>query len=146
MELADNFMEAKYSLKSSMQMLMEIIASEVIEELEENWGSAQKHMEEFTKNINEFKNTSEDESWGDKYSFKKSEIVDFGESLGQRFNSEFEPGLKKVYNMKKVLLTNSRSVNAETADLKNIKSSLHDMDEELDNAGSDIISELKTWN
>ena len=121
MMLSDDFMEAKYNIKSCEQLLMEIINSENTAELQEDWALTQEQIDEFDANVNSFKESAMDETWGVEYASKKSEIINLAETLDKKHNDVFTPTIKKIYDLKTKIFSDAQMINADIEQLHSIE-------------------------
>jgi methyl-accepting chemotaxis protein len=137
-ELADNMSEAKYNIRSDMQVIMEMLASENIEELEEWWAFHHTNVSEYDNNITLLINTAKDTSWGKGFEVMKHEIAAKGIGLDSIHNTTFQPAIQSLYELKKKVLAENLN-----ADSLGIAKKLHDLDKEADEEGEVVIAAMK---
>jgi methyl-accepting chemotaxis protein len=144
-ELADNMSESKYAIRSSMQAIMELLASENNDELDEWWKMHQKHVSGFDENIELLCKNSRDVAWGKEYSTMKQQVFIKGIDIDKTHNETFQPYVKSLYELKKQILDDIIKNNEFENEEEIIKkeSKLHEFDKKADEAGEIIVTVME---
>jgi methyl-accepting chemotaxis protein len=138
-ELADHMSESKYAIRSSMQAIMELLASENETELSEWWGMHQVNVETFDQNINGLVTKTNDNAWGEEFGVLKHEVNTGSLNLDKTHNDIFQPAVEALYESKKKILEGSQ----DTATLSQAEEELHQFDKNADKAGEEIVQKME---
>jgi methyl-accepting chemotaxis protein len=134
-ELADNMSESKYAIRSSMQAIMEMLASETPSELEEWWAMHKRNVETFDENINSLTSNTKDETWGKEYIDLKHKVNSGSLNLDKSHNNVLQPAVQSLYEAKKKILEGEEKPEL----IAQIEKKLHGFDKKADVAGEEIV-------
>ena len=138
-EWADAIMEAKYAVKSDMQLLMEVLQTNSEQELNAYWSEHLGFVESYDTDMKNLINLSADNSWGHEFAGTKAKIDKIAAELDEKHNTLLVPAFEEVKSIKKQLIENSDNASSER-----ILAKLEELDNTLDNAGNEIIKSLET--
>jgi methyl-accepting chemotaxis protein len=137
--LADNMGESKYAVRSSMQCIMEMLASENIEELDEWWGLHKESVEAFDDNIKQLGDNTKDDSWGKGYNELKQTVNSSTIMLAKSHKDVFQPAVQSLYEAKKKILEGQEDLEL----LDQIAERLHGYDKKADKVGEEIVEVMQ---
>jgi methyl-accepting chemotaxis protein len=138
-KLADNMSESKYAIRSSMQAIMEMLASENTTELEEWWALHKESVDAFDDNIKGLTTNSQSENWGVEYADLKDGVNNESLNLDKAHDNVFQPAVLSLYDAKKRILEEDQMTEA----LTKIEAKLHDYDKKADFAGEQIVASME---
>ena len=131
--LADHIMEAKYSMRTDMQLVMEMLAAPNMEELTEFNNDHNNAVKDFDENIEGLITGVNDESWGFEFNTKKKEVATKAEMLDNLHNSKIMPAINELYATQKEIM----ETGSNTEDEK-----LRALDRGVDTNAHIVINEL----
>ncbi len=131
--LADDIMEAKYYMRSNMQLVMEIIAAEDTAQLKNMYTEYSISQKQFIENIHSLKKNLSDSVWTHEYSLLRNEIIKDCDKIEDDYYEKIVPALDRVYTITYEILENQNLT------LKPVIGSLDDL---IDKAGIDVIQKL----
>ncbi len=134
-ELADNMSESKYAIRSSMQAIMEMLASENPSELEEWWIMHGQNIEAFDEKISLLTTNTKDETWGEEYIDLKHRVNTGSLNLDKSHNNVFQPAVQSLYEAKKKILEGDEKPEL----IEQISEKLHAYDKKADVVGEEIV-------
>lgn len=138
-ELADNMSESKYAIRSSMQAIMEMLASENTSELEEWWSMHKQNIETFDEKITLLTTNTTDETWGLAYADLKHSVNTGSLNLDKSHNNVFQPAVQALYEAKKKILEGNEKPEL----IEQIEEKLHEYDKKADVAGEEIVESME---
>lgn len=156
--MADAVMEAKYSLRSDMQLLMEILASHNEDEFNEEWVSHENAIEDYDDNIEAILALADDETWGQEYNELKKEISKIAEEVEETHNTVIVPNFLQVKDLKLELIEASDELlsvesmvemmeieenTTASEKINELDEALDELDEKTDEAGIEVIDILE---
>ncbi|PBQ33762.1 chemotaxis protein [Sphingobacteriaceae bacterium] len=115
MKLSDALNEAKYNLTWDKQLVMEVLASEATEEVEEQVTNHTEAIKGFDKNINIIQELCGTKEWGLKFDTIKERVSKIARTLDETHNTELTPLFNKLHAQKieyLKLLENTSQVHA----------------------------------
>lgn len=136
-DVADALMEAKYILRTEMQLVMEIIETQNLEDFNENWKLHLDLVENFDDNVNKMLSLSKDETWGHEYKELKSQIAMVSENMESKHNTSIIPNLNQLKENKLKSLNSSNNSEKEI-----LYSEISEIDNEIDRAGEEMSDDL----
>ncbi len=131
--LADDIMEAKYYMRSNMQLVMEIIAAKDTAELKKMYTEYSISQKQFIENIHSLKKDLSDSVWNLQYSLLRNEIIKGCDKIEGDYSEKIVPAIDSVYTITYEIFENQNLT------LKTVDSSL---DDHIDKAGNDVIQKL----
>jgi methyl-accepting chemotaxis protein len=132
--VVDAAMEMKLAVRSDMQMIMELLASEDISKLDEMWKEHLQFVNDFDLFYAAILNGTET-SEGTIYATENEGVKTILENAEGIHNDQFLPGIDKIYRLKKTLLTSNQSD-------EKIVSALHETDKKADATGEELMELL----
>ncbi|MBN1182146.1 MAG: HAMP domain-containing protein [Bacteroidales bacterium] len=147
-EMADAIMEAKYAVRSDMQLLMEILTDNDQESFNKDWADHEIAMNSFDENINAIISNAEDNGWGQKYTSTKSDIKKTANDVGEHHDNNIIPNFKSIKEYTEKLLEiagkdeSSESI-SDLTEIADIQKNLSHLDETTDEAGIEVITKLE---
>ncbi|OFX21210.1 MAG: hypothetical protein A2033_04925 [Bacteroidetes bacterium GWA2_31_9] len=139
-ELADAIMEAKYNIRSDMQMLMEILEDNELAEFNVFSNEHDRFTKDYNKNFNEIINSVIDNSWGINYLSMKNNVKIECEKTTDKFQT-FSNSYGQVIELKQNYFNRLKIV--ENDDTVSIESNLAKLDKTIDENGTVIIDILE---
>lgn len=137
--LADNVMEAKFAVKSDMQMFMEIIASHDKEDLDKFWAEHLEYVKMFDDNIDGIIALCQDNTWGIDFTQLKKTIDNAADETGTEHNDILAPAFNETYNiMIEFVSTDSAKVRKRSE----LETSMEKYDKTVDLTGNKIIASI----
>ena len=134
--LIDAAMEMKLSVAQDMQIIMELLASENINELDEAWAEHLEHVKWFDTFAGGIQNGAETDE-GKIYKAKDENLIKIVEEADNFHNNEFQPRMLEIYQiMKKVHTGELKLKDAAT------QARLHRADKEADEVGQKVLTML----
>ncbi len=148
--LIDAAMEMKMALAQDMQIVMELLGSESIEELNEFWEWHEQNIETFDIFADAIINGAETDE-GTIYAAEDESLKDIVREADKQHNDEFRPDLKGIYDAKKEILNiisraNSENRNELQEKISKIENTFYQLDEEADEVGTktmEILGEIE---
>ena len=138
-ELADFMMEAKYSIRTDMQAIMEILASVDATELDDYWKLHKSSAQGYDQNINAVMENANDISWGSTFINIKKEINSKAYSMEKLHNEIFLPSIEELYDLRKKIMESQ----VDSANMQASLAKLTLLDKRADEAGDTIIESLE---
>lgn len=132
-ELADNIMEAKYLMRTDMQLLMEMITATQLKELTEINDEHLETIKAFDEKIENLLRIASDQDWGKNYSDTKENIIKTSKTLENIHNNKVVPLINEAFNIKQKMLSGSS---------ENLSQQLNEIDDNLDKNGAEVIGIL----
>jgi methyl-accepting chemotaxis protein len=135
LKLSDGLNEAKFNLTWDKQLIMELLASETKEDLEEQMQNFEIARKGFEKEIQSLQRTGGDKTWGTEFSESKDRIVKFASEIKKLHDLEIQAMIEELHVMKtgyfNYLAANGE--NDQTASLlKKLRAELTVVDKKLD--------------
>lgn len=138
--LADHIMESKTQLALEMQIVMEILNSENIDELEEWWTKHMNAVNAYDEHVTELLKGTTDDSWGKQHADDKIVVNKKMNELDNIHNTSIGPNFDKLKITKiKLFKMDSKNVSEELEILEN---EIALLDVTIDEAAGGVMEEL----
>jgi len=133
--VVDASMAMKLAVRGDMQMIMELLASEKTERLNEVWQEHLQLVNEFDIFNTAILNGAETPE-GTIYASTDEQVIGALEQTETLHNNRFIPGIEKIYHLKNKLLTSKQSD-------ENVDTILSEVDKNTDATGEEIMELLE---
>lgn len=142
-QLSDAFMESKYNIRATMQMIMEILKVDKTDELETIWKSTKEYVDEFNSNLKNIEKLSLETDWGFSYKTEKGEFTDLTVELNKIIEKTYFPALEKIYTIKSGILKQEEGQQNNRLVLEDSEKELNELDKSADQVAVEIIEKLE---
>lgn len=143
-ELADAIMESKYFLTHDVLVLMELLTSEEVNELNGLWQDHKSDSEGLQQEIGVIKEIAGDKSWGENYRSEKNELVENARRIEADYKKHVLPSIDKIYNVRTQYLqlrdNSLRQDSVANQQLANFMVQLNENDEYADGYAEELVS------
>ena len=148
-KLSDALNEAKYNLTWDKQLVMEILASETVEAVEEQWNDHLTAVKGFDENIQIITDVTSKSDWGIEYLTHKNKVHEAALDFDDQHNNKIQPLFVKLRMQKlaQINLIESISKNVskkgdQTAEVETAAKELTTIDHTIDDIINDINDQL----
>lgn len=138
-ELADHIGDSKQAVRSSMQVIMEMLVSKNRNELDKWWKIHEQNNSTFHERFKLIMQKTKDDAWGDGYASIKTEINERSQRLNKSYQEVFHAAVQAVYDSKKTIL----EANLDAATIARIESELDQYDKRADQTGEELIMNME---
>lgn len=137
--LSDAAMEAKYVMRSDMQMIMEMIEVDNLEGLEEQMNEHNLLIKEYDKNMQTLLTVCGNKEWGVEFASNKLEVIKATSATDEIHDAHIGPIFERMYQIKKQILGNDTT----NSDVSTMMALQGEIDEEFDAKATIIVEGLE---
>jgi methyl-accepting chemotaxis protein len=148
-KLSDALNEAKYNLTWDKQLVMEILASETVDAVEEQWNDHLAAVEGFDENIQIITEVTNHADWGLEYDAQKSKVHESSLDFDEQHNDKIQPLFLKLRTQKIAqinLIASLKKITStkddQTATMETASQDLTTIDHTIDDTINDINDQL----
>jgi len=148
-KLSDALNEAKYNLTWDKQLVMEILASETVDAVEEQWNDHLAAVKGFDENIQIISEVTNHADWGLEYDAQKSKVHESSLDFDEQHNDKIQPLFLKLRTQKIAqinLIASLKKITStkddQTATMETASQDLTTIDHTIDDTINDINDQL----